>query len=182
MNTLQKRILAALAALFAAALAAYWYWSPYLAVRELREAAIAADATRFNERVDFPKLRASLKDQFSARLDKGESADAGAALGGLFARALVDKMIDVAIRPETIMFAMREGKFKIESGAPREGEGDQGSGERKKVVWRTERQGFDTVLFHAEGDGNGASKEKMALVMQREGFASWKLTDIRLPD
>jgi hypothetical protein len=181
MNRLQKRIFLAIAVLLAAGVAGYWYWSPYLAVRELREAAVAADATRFNERVDFPKVRESLKAQFATRIDKGESADAGAALGGLFARVLVDKMIDVAVRPETIMFAMREGRFKIENGAAREGEPDGAAGERRKVVWRTERKGFDTVLFHAVDEGS-ANKDKMALVMQREGFANWKLTDIRLPD
>jgi hypothetical protein len=180
MNTLQKRILSTSAVLLIAALAAYWYWSPYLAVRELREAAVAADAMRFNERVDFPRLRESLKDQFSARLDKGEAANAGAALGGLFARALADKMIDVAVRPETIMFAMREGKFKIGNKAPREGEA--GPDERRKITWRTERRGLDTVLFHVEDEGSTNSKEKMALVMQRQGFADWKLTAIRLPD
>jgi hypothetical protein len=180
MNTLQKRILSALAGLFAAALAAYWYWSPYLAVRELREAAVAADATRFNERVDFPRVRESLKEQFSARIGKDESGNAGAALGGVLARALMDKMIDVAVRPETIMFAMREGKFKIENGGAREGE--TGAGDGRKTVWRAERQGFDTILFHAEREGSSAGKEKMALVMQRQGFADWKLTDIRLPD
>jgi hypothetical protein len=180
MNTLQKRILSAVAGLVVAGVAAYWYWSPYLAVRQLREAAVAADAGRFNEHVDFPRLRESLKGQLSARIDKEMGNRSGNNFGSMLALALVDKMIDVAVRPETIMFAMREGKFKIEDTGPREGGHD--AGEQKKVVWRTERQGFDTVVFRAEGDGSGAGQEKIALVMQREGFANWKLTDIRLPD
>lgn len=178
MNTLQKRILAALAILIAAGVAAYWYWSPYLAMRALRDAAVAADAPRFNEHVDFPRVRESLKRQFSARMHR-DPADAGNNLGSLLAGVLIDKLIDTAVRPETIMFAMREGKFNIERDESPEGRKDTGEGH--KTVWRTERQGADTILFHGEREGSDR-KDTMALVMQRQGFADWKLTDIRLPD
>jgi hypothetical protein len=179
MNTLQKRILSVLAILVAAGIVAYWYWSPYLAMRALRDAAVAADARRFNEHVDFPRVRESLKSQFSARMHR-DPADAGNNLGSMLAGVLVDKLIDTAVRPETIMFAMREGKFKIET--DRTQEGGQDAGERKKTVWRTERQGLNTILFHGEREGGDDKKDTMALVMQRQGFADWKLTDIRLPD
>lgn len=201
MNSLQKRIGAAAGVVIVAGVAVYWYCAPYLAMRQLRNAAVAADAETFNKHVDFPKLRDSLKSQFSARLDKdiakqpasaNEFARAGNAFGGLLARTLVDKLIDTAVRPETIMFAMREGKFRVELNGRREGEpnteqqtgqetGQQTAG-RKHVVWSTERKGLDTVLFHIEDEGNGSGKDKMALVMQREGFADWKLTGVRLPD
>lgn len=174
--------------MLAAGVAAYWYWSPYLAVRELREAAVAADADRFNAHVDFAKLRASLKIQLSERMGQemgnrpaggNDFERAANAFGSMLAHTLVDKMIDAAVRPETIMFAMREGKFKVENTGPRDGEHD--TDERRKPVWSTERKGFDTVVFHAEGE-DGTGKDRMALVMQREGFADWKLTDIRLPN
>ncbi len=167
----------------AAGVAAYWYWSPYLAVRELREAAINADAVRFNEHVDFPRVRDSLKAQFADRID-GADARAGGGLGGLLANALVGTVIDAAVRPETIMFAMREGRFKIERKGQRNDEAQAEPAERRQPVWRTERQGPNTVLFHAQRDGkdSGSRKDGMALVLQRQGFADWKLTGIRLPD
>lgn len=188
MNILQKRIFSAVGIVAVVGVAAYWYWSPYLALRQLRNAAVAADAGRFNEHVDFPKLRESLKGQFSARIGKemgnrpasgDELERAGNAFGSMLALALADKMIDAAVRPETIMFAMREGKFKVEHTGPQEGERQDGT--RKQVAWSAERRGVDQVLFHVEAMGSEAGKEKMALVMQREGFANWKLTDIRLP-
>jgi hypothetical protein len=188
MNTLQKRIFSAVAIVAVIGLASYWYWSPYLAIRQLRNAAVDADAERFNEHVDFPKLRDSLKEQFSARIGKemgdrptsgGELERAGNAFGSMLALALADKMIDAAVRPETIMFAMREGKFRVEHTGQQDGQGQDRT--RKDLAWRTERKGVDQVLFHVEGKGGDAGKEKMALVMQREGFANWKLTDIRLP-
>jgi hypothetical protein len=182
MNTLQKRILSAAAIVVVAGVAAYWYWSPYLAMRQLRNAAVAADAERFNEHVDFPKLRDSLKGQFSARIDKEVGERAGNSFGSMLALALVDKMIDVAVRPETIMSAMKEGRFKVGRSGAREGEGEHDAGERRDVVWSAERKGLDMVLVHVEDDERGARKEKLSLVMQREGFANWKLTDIRLPE
>jgi hypothetical protein len=181
MNRLQQRILAAVALVAAAAIAAYWYWSPYLAVRELREAAMNADAARFNEHVDFPRVRDSLKAQFAERVD-ANAERAGGGLGGLLANALVGTMIDAAVRPETVMFAMREGRFKIERSPDRGEEPQTGQGERRQPVWRTERKGFDTVFFHVQQDGGSSGKDRMALVMQRHGFADWKLTDIRLSD
>jgi hypothetical protein len=180
MNRLHQRILATAALVTAAGIAAYWYWSPYLAVRELRKAAMNADAGRFNEHVDFPKVRDSLKAQFSERID-GDAGRAGGGLGGMLANALVGTMIDAAVRPETIMFAMREGRFRIERSGHHDGEQQTDPGERRQAVWRTERKGFDTVLFHVQQDGS-SGKDRMALVMQRHGFADWKLTDIRLPD
>jgi hypothetical protein len=187
MNRLQLRILGAAAFVVAAGIAAYWYWSPYLAVRELREAAMNADAVRFNAHVDFPRVRDSLKMQFAERID-GADGRAGGGIGGMLANALVGSVIDAAVRPETIMFAMREGRFKIEHSGRGDDDGEPRAeqGERKRPVWRTERQGFDTVLFHVQQDGsnngNGSGRDRMALVMQRHGFADWKLTDIRLPD
>lgn len=182
MNRLQKRLLAAAAIVIAAGIAAYWYWSPYLAVRALREAAIKADAARFNEHVDFPRVRDSLKAQFAEHID-GNAGRAGGGLGGLLANALVGTVIDAAVRPETIMFAMREGRFKIERNGQHDGEPQAQPGERKQPVWRTERRGVDTLLFHVQqDDGDSGVKDRMALVMQRYGFADWKLTDIRLRD
>jgi hypothetical protein len=147
----------------------------------LREAAMNADAMRFNEHVDFPRVRDSLKAQFAGRID-GADGHAAGGLGGLLANALVGTVIDAAVRPETIMFAMREGRFKIERNGRRDDETQTEPAERKQPVWRTERQGFDTVLFHAQRDGVDSGRDGMALVMQRHGFADWKLTDIRLPD
>jgi len=183
MNRLQKKLLATAAIVIAAGIAAYWYWSPYLAVRELREAAINADAARFNAHVDFPRVRDSLKAQFADRIDGARGADSRAGsglggLGGLLANALVGTVIDAAVQPETIMFAMREGRFKIERKGQRDDEPQTAPAERNRPVLHAERQGFNTVLFHWQRDGRDA----MALVMQRQGFADWKLTDIRLPD
>jgi hypothetical protein len=37
------------------ALAAYWYWSPFLALKQIQSAARAQDADAFNRHVDYPR-------------------------------------------------------------------------------------------------------------------------------
>src|SRR5689334_1640730 len=100
---MKSNILRAGLAVAGLALAAYWYWSPFLAMHQMREAARAGDAETFNDYVDYGRLRESLKGQFSARLTEqmasepapsNEFAKAGAALGNVFAIAMVDKMVD----------------------------------------------------------------------------------------
>ncbi|RZI56176.1 MAG: DUF2939 domain-containing protein [Rubrivivax sp.] len=179
------------------ALAAYWYWSPWLAIHRMRNAAKAGDAATFNERVDYPLLRESLKGQLGAAIgakgsQRSESgsdiAKAGAALGSLFATAVADRMVEAFVRPESVMRIMQEGKLmpRRESRAQEPGDSpsdaDGGAGAAKREpIWTTERQGVDTFILYARRAGQ-AEDRRTGLVFQRRGFASWVLTEIRLPE
>jgi len=109
----------AVAALIVAALlglAAYWYWSPFLAVRELQRAGQAGDAEAFNAHVDYPRLRESLKKQLTELLARktGITADSSnplAALGGMIGQRLINPLVDAMVRPETVMAAMSTGRL-----------------------------------------------------------------------
>lgn len=189
------------------ALAAYWYWSPWLAIHQMRNAAKAGDAAAFNERVDYPLLRESLKGQLSSAIgarsaekpEQSESrsgsgsdiARAGKALGSLFATAMVDRMVDVFVRPETVMRVMQEGKLmprrESRSRAPGDTPPDEGgdvedsnASSKREPIWTTERPGIDTFILYARRAGQ-AEDRRTGLVLQRRGFASWVLTEIRLP-
>jgi hypothetical protein len=123
------------------ALGAWWYWSPYLAMRSILEAAQQRDADRFNRYVDYPRVRESLKAQVGARVGEmaggGRGDDAGramAALGSLLATALAEPFIDAMVRPEVVMRAMAEARMQAPSGRGerrRPGDGqDAGRGDR----------------------------------------------------
>lgn len=183
-NTLRAVIVVA-----AVAVAAYWYWSPFLAMHQMREAARAGNADTFNDHVDYPRLRESLKGQFSSRLTekmasepepKNEYAKAGAALGSMFAVALVDKMVDAFVRPETVMRAMQQGKV-----TPRRSPGEAASSattdEANKVAWTSERKGVDKLIAYGNRPGQ-SENQRVGFVLERTGFARWKLTEIRLPE
>ena len=189
----------------AAVVAAYWYWSPFLTVRQMQAAARSRDAAAFNQHVDFPRVRESIKNQFSDKLaDKfgktsgsdNDIAKLGAAFGNLLGRAVVNPLVDALVRPETIMQAMEYGRLTVAASdkqptdAPSKAEGNpdgQSSTGREsgdgKVRWSYERIGTDKVIAYATDpkkpdEGN---QDKFGLVMHRNGFATWKLVEVRLP-
>jgi hypothetical protein len=178
----------ALAAIFLAVLgvAVYWYWSPFLALRSMQAAARAHDAQAFNEHVDYAKLRDSLKLQLAAAMDEklATSLDAHhplATLGKLMGGAMVDKLVDAMVRPETVMRGMQSGQF-----GPREPVAAAGLGgtpaasgpEEARPQWDWVRTGSDKLVAYQTNDSGG---KRVEIVFERSGFANWKLTDVRLP-
>ena len=193
MSTLQKRLFATAGALVIAGIAAYWYWSPYVVVHQMRTAAIDADADSFNEHVDYPQLRDSLKGQLSARIS-GDLASrsgsgnpieqAGSALGSMLGLALVDRMVDAVVRPEMVMRAMEHGRFQLQNDRQREADNTNADAQapaKQKTSWHVERKGVDKVFIHVDSGDATSKKSDTAFVMRRDGFANWKLTEIRLP-
>lgn len=183
------------------AVAGYWYWSPFLVVRQLQSAAQKKDAEAFNEHVDYPKLRESLKGQFSAMFaDKlGKPADsdndfakAGAALGNMIGMAVVNPFVDAMVQPETIMRAMQEGQLSPRAIQPNDaplqstGKSDKQAGtepKEDKLKWTYQRKGVNKLVAYATDPKkpDETNQEKFGLVLQRSGFADWKLTEVRLP-
>jgi hypothetical protein len=183
-------------------LAAYWYWSPFLAVRQLQAAAQSRDADAFNQRVDYPKVRASIKRNFSAMFEDNLAkagadnalARAGAAFGARLGGVMVDRFVDTVVRPEMMMRAMQSGELSP-MGSKQPGDADQrgnppgsapeGGPAKSKLKWNYERQGVDKLVLTAtpteEPDVSGRQKRSLGLVLERSGFANWKLTAVRLP-
>lgn len=179
--------------------ASYWYWSPFLAIRQLQSAAQKQDADAFNERVDYPKLRESLKGQFAAllgeRLVKPEDAgNSFAALGTMLGLAMVNQFVDAMVRPEAVMRAMQEGKLASKPTQPspppvstpptdKPTDSPKTESQEKKPKWAYERKGVNKLIAYAldPKTSETPNQEKLGLVFERSGFADWKLTEFRLP-
>ena len=102
----KRRISDGLVVLVIIAIVAYWFTSPYFAVRSLRAAIVNADEQTLGEIVDFPVLRQNLKDQFTSQMDRwaveheeSMPALAASALGGIF----VDRLIDAYVTPSGVV-------------------------------------------------------------------------------
>ena len=93
----------------------YWYYSPYLALNKIRDAAQRKDADAFNEWVDYPKVRESLKGQIAAVMAKkaASSNDEYSLFGTMLGMALVNLMVDALVRPESVMQAMQISEMKL---------------------------------------------------------------------
>jgi len=160
--------------------ASYWYFSPYLSIHQMRTAARAGDAETFNSHVDYPKLRENIKGQFSSMLgasapataSQGGMEGAGAGFGKLIGMALVERMIDGMLRPEFVMQAMKRGKVDGPAATP----GDSGEPE-----WTSERLGLDKMVIRLRDKDSAAGQVETGFVFERNGFAQWKLTEIKFP-
>ena len=180
------RAAALVLALFTGTVGAYWYWSPLWVVRQMHAAARAGDAATFNEYVDYPRLRESLKPQLALLIGAPPPAASGAAAEGMGAwasaivRAMSDRLVDALVRPEVVMQLMRAGRL-----APRDREappvvasapGGPASG---GLVWTDERPGADRYVVYALREGADPS-QRIGLVFERSGFVRWRLVGLRL--
>ena len=149
----------------AVAVAAYWYWSPLLVVHQMKEAVRAHDVAAFNSHVDFPALRENMKDDIAGKPSDDVLSGFGRLLGGVVVEALV--------RPEAVMFVLEHGDFaKRYSERQKERErGEEPASGEAKPKWVTEREGANRYIVR---------NDKVALVFVRNGFADWKLSELRL--
>lgn len=170
---MRKWLLAVVAAVLV--LGGSWYWaSPSLAMRNLRDAAISGDRDDLNSRVDFPVVRESLKSQFKTammtEMAKQKDANSGfAALGAALAMSLVDPFVDAMVSPEGMKKMVENGKFA------KPGDTDQSSDTAPE--WQIERKGLDRFTASPKtADGSKAP----TLVFHRDGLG-WKLVDVVVP-
>ncbi|WP_166880935.1 DUF2939 domain-containing protein [Massilia mucilaginosa] len=165
-----------IAALCVSAGAAYWYYSPLIALNQLRAAAHDHNAESFDARVDYPRLRESLKEQLNAVMTeqvKPKDSGGGADFGKMLGMAFADKMVDAMVNPEFVMGAMKRGSIE-----PRRPGADKDEPAKPDPKYTSERVGFDKYIMHLETE---RGERGLSLVMERHGFASWKLAQVRLP-
>ena len=159
----KQSLIAVVAGAAVIGLGAYWYFSPYLALYQLRQAAQARNAADFNARVDFPRLRENLK----LHLDPGSG---GGAIGNVLGRFVIDKVVDAAVRPEAVMRAV--------DSMPANPDVAPGGETPGKSQWTTRRQGMNRIVAFDSAREPG---KRVGIVFERTGFADWKLTDIEPP-
>jgi hypothetical protein len=192
LTTAKEKTIAGLILAVAALAAAYWYWSPYLAIHQIQRAAQEHDVDAFNQHVDYPALRESLKGQTAALMviDLGKpDRNPLASLGTMLAMALSDRMVDALVRPELVMQAMKTGQLRGSSpqsaspsapGASSPGPSSPSpSAPEHNPRWRLERKSLDMMV--ADPSDSGRNGTGIQFVFRRHGFADWKLSEIRLP-
>lgn len=107
-----KKIVALILAI-AVLVGGWWYASPLMALDGLRDAAEAGDTAELEERVDFPRLRQSFKEQLSTALADaagGDDADPLVSAGASLGMMVIDPIVDGLVTPDTVAKAVTEGR------------------------------------------------------------------------
>ncbi|MEX3628582.1 MAG: DUF2939 domain-containing protein [Burkholderia sp.] len=93
-------------ALLVLATIVYAYASPYLALRELKQAVDTRDAEAISRHVDYPALRVSLKQQLTEelmrRIDLQRHNNPLTMLGAMIGSALIGPLVDAYATPEGV--------------------------------------------------------------------------------
>lgn len=150
-----------------------WLWmSPYFAVANLRNAAIKSDTAALNEHVDFPLLRADIKEQFSAmfaeRMSESLKGNPFAALGMAFATKLTEVMVDTMVTPSGLAALIDLHKDKSTQEV-------SGFALIFAEDLSIERQGLDRFELRTAKES-----DKPTLNFSRDGLG-WKLVGMKIP-
>ena len=177
----QKRSSFSTLLVLAVLFAGVWlYFTPYLALNQLQKAARAGDEQAMTELVDFPALRESVKGNVRSAVahSVGRERNPLGMLGGMLAGAVAGPVVDAVVTPEGIA-ALTEGERPGARRHADDGEGASGGVRVKDVKVKRGYESFDLFVVHFVGKENG--RERMALLLRREGITHWRLSGIRIP-
>ena len=160
-----------------------WAASPILAAKALIKAAKAGDERRIEQLVDFPALRASLKeelnDELIARMRRDprvvESGLGG--LGMMLAPMLLSGAVDVLVTPEVVSDMVRTAEAPDPTRRPApEPPGDAADGDDIHQSW-----GYRSLdEFAVTLTDRDQPDDRLALILERRGLFDWKLAAVDL--
>ena len=199
MSRTTRSVATALVVLILVAALGFVYASPYIALNRVKRAADARDAQTVNEYVDFPALRASLKEQIAAlltrRVDIQKSGNPLAIIGAMIGAALVGPLVD--------SYATPDGVAAILNGIPPRGDPGErpppaGGGSSSAPATSdtlasgvTPAQdapreppqttaGYRSVNTFVVTYQHGAGDARYSAIFHRTGLVSWKLVAVDL--
>jgi len=146
--------------------------SPFLALYHLQNSIAKKDAEGIRECVNFPALRESVKEQIGGLMTRqmaAEPQNGFAALGGMFANAMADRMVDSMVTPQLFINAS-QGDQANDKGPLSAFANDAVNPNFHFNFDSTDRM---TVTFDV------ATSPK--LIWRRTGLTTWMLTSIVLP-
>lgn len=178
---MKRKLWAGLAVAAVVAFVGTYVLSPVFAAHALIQAGKRGDAEALGRLVDFPAVRASLKDEVNQALAdemRDQGGDAGevlAGLGMLLAPALVSGAVDTLVTPEAIGQMVRSGQ------APDPTDRQTPAKARPKADDDDIHQawGYRSLdVFAVTLTRKDRPDRRLALVMTRRGLFDWKLTGV----
>lgn len=158
----------------------WFYFTPHRAVGAMRSAAEAKNAAVLTEYVEYPALKASLKENIHSLFSPGnpsreKNTDPFAAIGAAMATVFIDPVIEKLVTPEGLSMMLQGGGLQLDD-----------SNENK----RSSDEDFETSMGYESFDrfvvtvtGKQAPEETpIELIFSRHGLFSWKLSGVRFSE
>lgn len=177
----------------AASFIGYWYWSPYYAADQIKNAIESGDTARMSKFIDFPKVRLNIQRQINNQIDlklrefQSQPVTTKNQID-LYSFQLVDRLVRDLVTEEGIA-ALISGKNKLtRDSSLNPNDGFKNVHLQAKVADKgmlgvdVEKQYGDSVnRFYVTLSGKNRPDDKVLITLSREGFFFWRVTNVLLP-
>ena len=177
----------------AASFIGYWYWSPYYAADQIKNAIESGDTARMSKFIDFPKVRLNIQRQINNQIDlklrefQSQPVTTKNQID-LYSFQLVDRLVRDLVTEEGIA-ALISGKNKLtRNSSLNPNDGFKNVHLQAKVADKgmlgvdVEKKYGDSVnRFYVPLSGKNRPDDKVLITLSREGFFFWRVTNVLLP-
>ena len=177
----------------AASFIGYWYWSPYYAADQIKNAIESGDTARMSKFIDFPKVRLNIQRQINNQIDlklrefQSQPVTTKNQID-LYSFQLVDRLVRYLVTEEGIA-ALISGKNKLtRNSSLNPNDGFKNVHLQAKVADKgmlgvdVEKKYGDSVnRFYVTLSGKNRPDDKVLITLSREGFFFWRVTNVLLP-
>ena len=177
----------------AASFIGYWYWSPYYAADQIKNAIESGDTARMSKFIDFPKVRLNIQRQINNQIDlklrefQSQPVTTKNQID-LYSFQLVDRLVRDLVTEEGIA-ALISGKNKLtRNSSLNPNDGFKNVHLQAKVADKgmlgvdVEKKYGDSVnRFYVTLSGMNRPDDKVLITLSREGFFFWRVTNVLLP-
>ena len=177
----------------AASFIGYWYWSPYYAADQIKNAIESGDTARMSKFIDFPKVRLNIQRQINNQIDlklrefQSQPVTTKNQID-LYSFQLVDRLVRDLVTEEGIA-AIISGKNKLtRNSSLNPNDGFKNVHLQAKVADKgmlgvdVEKKYGDSVnRFYVTLSGKNRPDDKVLITLSREGFFFWRVTNVLLP-
>ena len=177
----------------AASFIGYWYWSPYYAADQIKNAIESGDTARMSKFIDFPKVRLNIQRQINNQIDlklrefQSQPVTTKNQID-LYSFQLVDRLVRDLVTEEGIA-ALISGKNKLtRNSSLNPNDGFKNVHLQAKVADKgmlgvdvEKKYGVSVNRFYVTLSGKNRPDDKVLITLSREGFFFWRVTNVLLP-
>ena len=171
-NSSVRFIAISLLVFLAVSFVGYWYWSPYYAADQIKNAVESGDTTKMSKFIDFPKVRLNIQRQINNQID---------------IKLQEFQQMPVSSHNQIDLYSLISGKNKLSKYASHEEHGQlkdvvpQVKDDEPCDVEVEKKYGDDFNRFYVTLTGKDEPEDKVLITLSREGFFFWRVTNVLLP-